>query len=362
LHSETITHKSDVGGVVLNLENAESVRRAYDAVRTTVTARAGARHFLGVTVQPMASREGYEVIVGSALDPQLGPVLLFGSGGKLVEVYQDRALALPPLNTTLARRMMEQTRIFVALQGVRGGASIDLAALDQLLVRFSQLVVEQRWIKEVDINPLLASPDGLVALDARIVLHDANMAEDALPTLAIRPYPVQYVEPWTLKNGTEVMIRPIRPEDEPLMVRFHQTVSERSVFFRYLHMIGLSQRIAHDRLTRACFIDYAREMALVAEQRGAAGGAVILGVGRLVKLRGANEAEFALLVADACQHQGLGTELLRRLVQIGRDEKLARIVASIDVDNRDMKTVSERVGFVVSYDAREELMKARLDL
>jgi acetyltransferase len=250
----------------------------------------------------------------------------------------------------------------VALQGVRGGAPVDLAALDQLLVRFSQLVVEQRWIKEIDINPLLASPERLVALDARILLHDVDVDEDALPTLAIRPYPVQYVGSWKLQNETEVTIRPIRPEDEPLMVRFHQTVSERSVYFRYLHMMGLSQRIAHDRLTRACCIDYAREMALVAEQRGAAGEPIILGVGRLVKLRGANEAEFALLVADACQHQGLGTELLRRLVQIGRDEKLARIVATIDVDNRDMQIVSERVGFAVSYDPNDELMKAQLDL
>ncbi len=137
----------------------------------------------------MVSRDGYELIVGSSLDLQFGPVLLFGSGGKLVEVYQDRALALPPLNTTLARRLMEQTRVFVALRGVRGSAPVDLAALDQLLVRFSQLVVEQPWIKEIDINPLLASPEGLVALDARILLHDPGVTEDALPTLAIRPLP-----------------------------------------------------------------------------------------------------------------------------------------------------------------------------
>ena len=362
LHSETITHKTDVGGVALNLETAAAVRRAYDTIRATVTARAGAQHVLGVTVQPMVSRDGYELIVGSSLDPQFGPVLLFGSGGKLVEVYQDRALALPPLNTTLARRMMERTKIFVALQGVAAAAPVDLVALEQLLVRFSQLVVEQRWIKEVDINPLLASPQGLVALDARIVLHDAGLAEDALPTLAIRPYPVQYAGAFTLKNGSEVTIRPIRPEDEPMMARFHHTLSEQSVYWRYLHLIGLSQRIAHERLTRVCFIDYARDMALVAEQRDAAGQLVILAVGRLMKLRGTDEAEFAMLVADPYQRQGLGLELLRQLVRIGRDEKLARIVASIAVDNQGMRLVSERVGFTVSYDAHEQLMKARLDL
>jgi acetyltransferase len=145
------------------------------------------------------------------------------------------------------------------------------------------------------------------------------------------------------------------------MVRFHQTVSERSIYFRYLHMMGLGQRIAHERLTRACFIDYAREMALVAEQP-AGGQPAILAVGRLIKLRGTNHAEFAILVTDACQRQGLGTEILRRLVQVGRDEKLDRIVASIDVDNREMQIVSERVGFTVSYDEREQLMKARIDL
>jgi acetyltransferase len=194
------------------------------------------------------------------------------------------------------------------------------------------------------------------------VLHDAGTSEDTLPTLAIRPYPVKQVGSWTLKDGTEITIRPIRPEDEPLMVHFHQTVSERSVYFRYLHMVGLSQRIAHDRLTRVCFIDYAREVALVAEHRFAAADPVILAVGRLMKTRRANEAEFAILVADACQKQGLGTELLRRLVKIGRDEKLTRIVASIDVDNHDMQNVSKRVGFAVSYDPHEQLMKAQIDL
>lgn len=362
LHSETITHKTDVGGVVLGLNSAAAVRRAYDAIVTSVTAKAGAQHILGVTVQPMISRLGHELIIGSSVDPQFGPVLLFGWGGQLVEVYQDRALALPPLNTTLARRMMQQTKVFVALKGVRGSDPVDLSALEQLLVRFSHLVVEQRCIKEIDINPLLASPEGLLALDARIVLHDASVGEDALPVLAIRPYPLQYVSPWHLKDGREVTIRPIRPEDEPLIVRFHQALSGRSVYYRYLHMIGLSERIAHERLTRVCYIDYAREMALVAERPDADGTPVILGVGRLMKLRNTNEAEFAILIADAYQGQGLGPELLRRLVQIGRDEKLSRIVASIDLENREMRVVSERAGFTVSYDAEEQLMMAHLDL
>ena len=156
LYSQTITHKSDVGGVKLDLRDDQAVRDAYRAIRQAVGERAGKPHFLGVTVQPMVSMEGYELILGSSLDPQFGPVMLFGGGGQMVEIFRDHALALPPLNTTLARRLMEQTRIFTALQGVRGRRPVDLAALEALLVRFSQMVVEQRWIKEVDINPLLA--------------------------------------------------------------------------------------------------------------------------------------------------------------------------------------------------------------
>jgi acetyltransferase len=362
LHSETVTHKTDVGGVVLNVADASSVRDAYRRIQTAVIAKAGAEHFLGVTVQPMVPLDGYELIVGSSLDVQFGPVLLFGSGGKLVEVYRDRALALPPLNTTLARRLMEQTRVFAALQGVRGTAPVDLGALERLLVRFSELVVEQRRIKEIDINPLLVSSDRLVALDARIVLHPADVPDEDLPATAIRPYPIQYVQPWTLRDGTQVKIRPIRPEDEPLMREFHANISERSVYFRYLHLMALTERVAHERLTRACFIDYAREMALVAESPGAAGRPSILAVGRLIRIHGTNEAEFALVVIDARQGQGLGTELLRRLVQIGRDEGLSRIVATIAVDNREMQQVARKVGFTVRYDSSEQLEKAELTL
>ena len=219
--SETITHKTDVGGVKLNLQDESAVRAAYQSIRASVTEKAGAGHFGGVTVQAMVKLEGYELILGSSIDAQFGPVMLFGSGGQLVEVYRDRALALPPLNTTLAERMMEQTQIFQALKGVRGRKAVDLEALERLLVRFSQLVIEQPWISEIDINPLLASPDKLIALDARIVLHDPAK-KDQLPKPAIRPYPTQYVSNWTMKDGTAVTIRPILPEDEPLMAEFHR--------------------------------------------------------------------------------------------------------------------------------------------
>ncbi len=363
LHSETITHKTDVGGVQLNLRNEDAVRRAYRAIETSVREKAGAEHFQGVTVQPMVKLDGYELILGSSLDAQFGPVLLFGTGGQLVEVFKDRALGLPPLNTTLARRLMERTKIYTALKGVRGRKPVDLAGLEQIMVRFSHLVAEQRWVKEIDINPLLASEDRLVALDARVVVHGPDVTEDALPKLAIRPYPSQYVGPWTLRDGTEVTIRPLRPEDEPLLVKFHTTLSEQSVYMRYFHMIALSQRVAHERLTRICYLDYDRELALVADHTNPETGEhQILGVGRLTKQPGSDEAQFAVLVADPVQRSGLGAELVRRLIDIGRKEKIRRITAEILPDNYAMQKISERLGFRLERDHAEGVVKAEIEL
>ncbi len=361
LHSETITHKTDVGGVLLNLRDAGAVREAFAKIRGTVAERARIEDFLGVTVQPMIKLEGYELIVGSSIDSQFGPVLLFGSGGQLVEVFKDRALGLPPLNTTLARRMMERTRIFEALKGVRGRKPVDLGAMERLMVRFSRLVVEQPWIKEIDINPLLASSDQLIALDARVLLHEPSMTEDRLPRPAIRPYPEQYVEPWRLPDGTKVLIRPIRPEDEPLLIRFHETLSDASVRLRYFHAMKLSQRVAHERLTKICFIDYDREMALVAERRNPETGiAEILGVGRLSKLRLRPEAEFAVLVTDNYQRKGLGTELLRRLVQIGRESHLNEIDAEMLTQNVGMQRICQKLGFEMTSIPEDGIFKARM--
>jgi acetyltransferase len=363
LYSETITHKTDVGGVQLNLRTEEAVRNAFQAIETSVREKVGIEHFQGVTVQPMIKLDGYEVIIGSSNDPQFGPVLLFGMGGQLVEVFKDRALALPPLTTTLARRMMEQTKIYKALKGVRGRKPVDLAGLEQLLVRFSQLVAEQRWIKEIDINPLLASPERLVALDARVVVYGQDVSEDNLPKLAIRPYPSKYVACWTAKDGTALSIRPIRAEDEPLMVKFHETLSDRSVYQRYLHMLKLSQRVAHERLTRMCFIDYDREMALVAMAKDAASGENrIIAVGRLKKTQAGKEGEFAIILSDQFQGHGLGSELLRRLIEIGRDEKLARIVGDILPDNLVMQRMCEKAGFALKRSADDPVVRAELGL
>jgi acetyltransferase len=355
LHSLSITHKTDVGGVRLNLETADEVEAAFDAVEGGVSADG----FDGVTVQPMVDlSDAYELIIGSSIDEQFGPVLLFGSGGQLVEVVKDRALGLPPLNTTLARRMMEQTKIYEALRGVRGRDPVDLDGLEKLMVRFSQLAAEQPRIKEIDVNPLLAQPgeDGLIALDARVVLHPYTMADEDLPVPAIRPYPRQYVGTHQMKSGTEATIRPIRPEDEPSVVEFHKELSERSVYLRYASLMKLEQRVAHERLARICFIDYDREMALVAETEEDH----IVGIGRITQPPGRNEAEFAMLVIDEYQGEGIGTELLRRLVQVGEDEGLDRITADILRQNRAMQRVCEKLGFKIlhSDDPADEMVKA----
>jgi acetyltransferase len=363
VHSETITHKTDVGGVKLNLENEEAVRRAYREIEVSVGEKAGAEKFQGVTIQPMVSLAGYELILGSSVDPQFGPVILFGSGGQLVEVYRDRALALPPLNATLAQRLMEQTRIFKALKGVRGRAPVDMNALERVLVRFSRLIMEQPWIKEVDINPLLASSNGILALDARIVLYAADMALEQLPKPAIRPYPSQYVRAWKTKTAMTVLIRPIRPEDEPLMAKFHEGLSRASVYLRYFHMESLDERVSHIRLMRQCFVDYDREMALVADfQNPESGEHQILAIGRLTKTRGEPEAEAAVMVTDAHQDEGLGTELVRRLIDIGRDEKLARIVAKILPENEGMKALVRHLNFRTEPSPDPNALKVVLDL
>ena len=344
LYSETITHKTDVGGVVLNLRDAEAVRKAFNGIRDSVAEKVGAQHFQGVTVQPMAKLEGYEIIIGSSIDSQFGPVLLFGTGGQLVEVFKDRALALPPLNTTLARRMMEQTKIYTALKGVRGRKPVDMAALEDLMVRFSQLVVEQPWIKEIDINPLLASSDRLLALDARVVIYGLDKKEEDLPKAAIRPYPMQYVQSWKMKDGTPITVRPIRPEDEPSLIKFHEKLSERTVLMRYFTPMGLGQRTAHERLTRICFVNYDRDMALVAERK-TEGASEVLAVSRLTRLHGTEMAEATVVVLDEAQHMGLGTELMKRTIDVARAEKLKQVVATMLAENEDMLAICKKLGF-----------------
>lgn len=359
--SETITHKTDVGGVQLNLATATAVRRAWREIKASLTAAAAAKQFLGVTVQPMIPRGGIELIVGSSIDPQFGPVLVFGAGGELVEIMKDRAIGFPPLTTTLARRLMERTRIFHALGGVRGRKPVDLDMLAQLLVSFSHLVAEQPWIAEIDINPLLASADRLLALDARVILHPSKTAGRDLPRLAIRSYPAEYVSEIRLARGSHVTLRPIRPEDEALLVEFHSTLSEESVRRRYFGPLSLETRTAHQRLVRVCFSDYDRELALVAVH-GKGESRKVVAVGRLNRLHGCNDAEFAVLVSDAWQGHGLGTHLLEALVRMGRAEKMDRIMGTVLASNPAMLDLCRRLGFKLKRDPDDDVVTADLHL
>ncbi len=362
LWSTTITHKTDVGGVKLNLRNATAVREAYRSIREGVVHKAKPTDFLGVTVQPMLEPGGYELIVGSTLDPQLGPVVLFGAGGQLVEVFHDHAVGLPPLNRTLAKRLLERTKIYIALQGVRGRRPVNIAALESLLVRFSQLIVEQPWIRELEINPLLASADRLVGLDARAVLHAPGTPPEQLSHPVIRPYPTQYIASLALKDGAAVTIRPIRPEDEPLMVHFHESLSERTAYLRYFQVLQLARRVAHERLARMCFLDYDRQMALVAEHQNPETGSLeIIGVGRLSRVP-SGDAEIALVISDPWQRHGLGLELAQRLVQIARDQGVRRVSATYLAENLGMRNIARKLGMRVTSEVAEPTISAVLEI
>jgi acetyltransferase len=259
--------------------------------------------------------------------------------------------------------MMERTKINIALKGVRGRKSVDMAGLEQILVKFSQLIAEQPWIQELDINPLLASPDQILALDARVVVFGKYVTEEQLPKLAIRPYPSQYVAKWIAKSGEELIIRPIRPEDEPLLAEFHQGLSDHTVYLRYHYPMQLLDRVSHERLSRICHIDYDRVIALVAERTDLeTSKKSILAAARLSKVHGLNAAKFSVLVTDCCQGMGIGRELVEQLIRIARDEKLDSIEAIITPDNKWMMNLAEKLGFEVTPSADGSMISIKLTL
>jgi acetyltransferase len=342
LLSSIVTHKSDVGGVVLGLSDEAAVCAAFDAIRGRVTQAAGQEAFEGVTVQPMIKDRGFELIVGSSTDPQLGPVLLFGAGGILVEVMKDSSLGLPPLNRTLARRQIERTQIYKALQGVRGQPPVDLAGLENLLVRFSQLVCDfADDIQEMDLNPVLASPQRVLALDARVLLTDPALPPEKRPRLAIHPYPSQYTAPFTLRDGTQATVRAIRPEDEPLIIGLHARHSEHTIRMRFFSLV---KTLSRDSLIRLCHLDYSREMALIAIRQGP-DGPEAMGVSRYYLTLEDGEAEFALVVGDAFQRQGLGRHLLSRLIDVAREHGVKKLSGQVLRENVPMLRLTSSLGF-----------------
>jgi acetyltransferase len=255
--------------------------------------------------------------------------------------------------------MMEQTKIYTALKGIRGRGPADLGLLERLLVRFSRLVVDNPRIREIDINPLVVSEHDIRALDARIVLYPATVADDELPSSAIRPYPSQYARQWATASGQRFNIRPIRPEDEPKIVVFHRTLSDRTIHNRYFAGLSLQHRIAHERLTRVCGFDYDADIALVAEENDSRD---IAAVGRLVRVPGTTASEFAIVVSDEYQHRGIGRELLERLIDIGKAEKMQTIEGWILPTNTAMQHISRTLGFTLTVDPDEGLVRASLPL
>jgi acetyltransferase len=363
LWSEVITHKTDAGGVQLNLSDEPAVRAAFALIRDNAARYAhdhklDAGSFRGVTVQPMVRLKGYELIVGSSVDAQFGPVILFGAGGILVEVFQDRALGLPPLNRTLARLLIERTQIAKALHGVRGQPPVPFDQLEMLLVRFSYLLCDFLEIQEIDINPLLAGPEGILALDARVVLAAEGPA-DKQPRLTIEPYPNQYTASWQARNGDTLVIRAIRPEDEPLIVAHHLTLSEQSIRRRFFSMV---KHLSRDSLIRLCHLDYAREMALVAERRTAAGQPELVGIARYYMNPQTRSAEFAVVVTDSWQNQGVGQHLMERLITVARERSVRQLVGFVLRDNDPMLKLARELGFQEDWAASSDAVKVTLTL
>ncbi|HEY2148163.1 MAG TPA: GNAT family N-acetyltransferase, partial [Pirellulales bacterium] len=247
------------------------------------------------------------------------------------------------------------------LKGVRGRRPVDLAPLEQLLVRFAQLVLEHPRIKEIDINPLLAGAEQLIALDARVILHPPEMADADLPRGVIRPYPKQYMSHWTANDARTFEIRPIRPEDEQMVAKFHETLSDQTVYSRFSQVLPLVQRTLHERLARICFNDYDRQIALVAIDDQPAEPRVA-GIVRLIKRRWGESAEFSILISDSYQRVGLGTHLIERLLEVGRAERLKRIVGHISLENRAMVSLCRRLGFTIDGDSSDTMRAVEIQL
>lgn len=345
INSRTITHKSDVGGVKLNLKNKEEVAQAFEEIKQAVSEK----DFLGITLQPMEMGGSVELILGSYKDPYFGPILLFGAGGEMVEIFKDRSLALPPLTSTLAKKMMEETKIFKALTGFRGKRSVNIAYLSKLLVRFSNFISDYPIIKECDINPLLVGKDKIVALDARIVLE----SKDSGIIPAICPYPAHYIKKVKLKNELMVTIRPIRPEDEPFIVQFYKEISEDSLRQRYLDAFKYAELISREQLIRTCFNDFDREITLVVEL-----GKEILALGKFTKINGDANSSFAMIVKDKWQNFGIGSLLLLHIIEIAKNEKMKSISAYMLPENEKMRKVCEKFGF--KFSAEDKFLLAIL--
>ncbi|MFN4337102.1 MAG: GNAT family N-acetyltransferase [Candidatus Nitrosocaldus sp.] len=369
IYSKDITHKSDVGGVVLNLNDEHEVREAYNRIVQNVKAKRPDARIDGVTVQPMVRMKGIEMILGAKHDPIFGPVVLFGMGGVGVELFRDFAVGLPPLNQVLARMLMEETKVYRLLKGYRDIPATDIKALEQLLVSFSQMLIDFPEIEEIDINPLLVHGSNIVAVDARVVVDEARARaresrkdHEQYRHLVISPYPKRYERLWTLKDGRVVLLRPIKPEDEPLWLDMFKHLSQESVYQRFFTVI---KDTPHEQIVRYCNIDYAREMSIVAELSE---GNVrrIIGVVSLVidskrSKDSYREGEVAVIVADPWQGLGLGTKLVDYILEIAEDMGVKVVNAVMLANNARIIDLMRRMGFKLEA-LDEGTMVGRLEL
>ena len=359
ISSPEISHKTDVGGVILNLGSDNEVKQAFDKMTASVKQCQPNAIIEGVSVQKMITDYDYELIIGSKKDPVLGPVILFGLGGTEAEFFKDIAIGIPPLNQKLARRIIERTKTYTILsQGFRAKPPANLSLLDETLVKVSNLIVDFPEIQELDINPLVISDNSAIALDARILL-DAKILQpgnEEYSHLIISPYPTKYIQPWRCRDGRNVVLRPIRPEDEPMERELIANLSPKSSRFRFFYTI---KDITHEMLSRFCNIDYDREMAIIAEYTEN-GRRRNVGVGRLIMEHG-QTGEFAVLVADDFQNNGLGLKLCDMLIGIGQEKGLKSIYGIVLNENRKMIGLAKKLGFNIKRLPDEE-SKVTLEL
>jgi acetyltransferase len=344
INSPDVSHKSEVDGMRFNLHDKKEVLAAYEEIITAVRARKPEANILGVTVQTQEKNSVCELIVGSKRDPDFGPLILFGAGGILTEVLEDSAVDLPPLNLLLARRLIEKTRVSRVLKGYRNIPPSNLDQLAEILVRVSQLVTDFPEIVELDINPLLVIQGQFVAVDARLIVEPTEVPPPR--HLIIAPYPNQYESDWMLRDGTPVLLRPMKPEDEPLVSDFLSKCSEETIYFRYFKLI---KKWTHEMLIRFTQNDYDRELGLMGIGLPP-GPEVMMGVSRMVMAADRSTAEFAVIVADPWQGKGLGPKLVERITAIAREQGVKLLHGDVLAQNQPMLEMVKRLGFSLRKD------------
>ena len=361
IHSPQITHKTDVGGVALDLSNDDAVRQAFTRMVKMAGEKRPDATIHGVTIQKMVSYpNGLELIVGTKRDPVFGSVIMVGMGGTAAEVFRDRALALPPLTESLARRMLESLRSWPLLQGYRGRPGVNIDRLIEILMRFSYLVADYPEIKELDVNPLLVTPDDVIALDARVIVDRELVVHAVRPYahLAIRPYPEEFVTERKLRDGTPVILRPIKPEDEPMWHELLAGCSTQSLWFRFSYLF---KQTTHEMAARYCFVDYDREIGMVAELEEE-GERKLIGVGRLVADMNHEAAEYAVIVVDRWHGHGLGGLLTDYCLEVAKKWGVSRVVAETSKENARMLATFRNRGFTLNDEQEEDVVLVKKEL